>query len=291
MKERPGITPSIGQGVEREDRVEQLAQFIGSIASEYRRDFDLPVGDDGRIAMARYQSLYPDTMQDMQRAGRYLESDTAKTAEYVQQRYGKTPAEVSRSESTTDGEKLEMLAFASFAKNLGPRFIVARASHLDDQENKVDTILIDAETGNLVCVFDEVGDTSDGVDYQMKQKKVRERNTKLGGATLKYGVRLEKKDDQKRFVPAEIKNIPLFYVALSKGRIEAGIENFVSSRTEQSDYEVKLFEYFIGALTFQITSLELYSQYLNPDLKKRLRDFKMVTEEIIMRKKATQAKK
>ncbi|MGC9968671.1 MAG: hypothetical protein ABSC29_02995 [Minisyncoccia bacterium] len=233
-----------------------LSGFIENTAAELHAQ-GIPVGPDGRINMLAYKALYPEAGQDF-----------AHTME------GQSNAEALRKEKEGDkGERLEILACALLQKYLGPKFIVARSAPFDDKRNGVDTIVFERETGNLVCAFDEVSETF-GEIYQKKLDAVQERNL-AGGATLKYGLRLEKQDGKTTIVPDGIDHVPLFYVALPEGLTEKGIREFTPSLSEHPDFEKKLFEYFIAAIGLQVKNLELYSDSgrLNPDLKKRLRDF------------------
>ena len=240
-----------------------LSGFIENTAAELRAQ-EIPVGPDGRINMLAYKALYPEAEQ-----------------EFAHTREGQSNAEVLRKEKEEDrGERLEILACALLQKYLGPKFIVVRSAPFDDKENGVDTIIFERETGSLVCAFDEVSETF-GERYQKKLDLVQERNL-AGGATLKYGLRLEKQDGETTIVPDGIAHVPLFYVALPEGLIEKGIREFTPSLSEHPDFEKKLFEYFIAAIELQVKNLELYndSGRLNPDLKKRLQDFGKVVESL-----------
>ncbi len=54
------------------------------------------------------------------------------------------------------GELWEKAKTVILNKIIGTEFIVVRASKHDDYENGVDNIIINKETGNVVCAFDEV---------------------------------------------------------------------------------------------------------------------------------------
>ncbi len=230
-----------------------LRKFIESIAAEYQKE-SLPIGADGRIMMSAYKGIYLNVDADINRTAEWRKND----------------------DSERLGEQLEMLAYAIFHKNLRSRFVVARASHHDDQVKKVDTILFDRETGNLVCAFDEVGDAG-GIRYEGKKNDVLDRNLKDGGASLKYSLALKETDGKKEITLGNSEHIPIFYIALPKTEIEQGVREFNPSLTEQSDFEKKLFEYFIAAISLQIQALELGGG-LDLNLKRKLDDFKNVVE-------------
>jgi hypothetical protein len=250
-----------------QDHIGKLEHFIEKLAESYR-SIEIPIGNDGRIDMQEYTEMYSDVAKDLQRNQEW-EAEWQKQGQSADRR-------------ETDGEKLEMLAYAIFAKNLGEQFIVARTSPHDDRVNKIDTLLLDSQTGNLVCAFDEVGDTS-GPIYEKKQALVQERNLK-GGTSLKYGLGIDERNGEKRAVLSSATNVPIFYVALPKDRIEKGIKEFMPDMQQQSDFEEKLFAYFMATLSAQVKGLELYSGRLNPDLKTKLVNFKKVLNDFPLKK-------
>ena len=229
-------TPTVA---ESQPELKRLEAFIETAAAESRAQ-GIPLCPDGRIDMLAYKAIYPEAGENL-----------------AHTREGQLNAEALRKERMmTDGEKLEMLAYALFCKYFGSDFVIARSSPHDDKVNGVDTIILEKATGNLVCAFDEVGATG-GADYEKKQDLVRDHNVNGGGATLKYGFQLEKKNGEKKIVPGAVTNVPLFYFALPKDRIEKGISTFSSSLNDHPDFEKKLFEYFIAAITLQVRGLDL----------------------------------
>ncbi len=237
------------------------------MAESYRAE-GIPVDNDGRIDMTAYTGIYSDVQKDLDR-----------NREWEEKYYnGATPDEAREQRLRADGERLEMLAQAIFAKNFGADFVVTRSSPHDDRVNKTDTVLLERKTGNVVCAFDEVGHMN-GARYDEKLRIIQEHNLK-GGTSLKYGLGIERDGEEARIIGTEVHNIPLFYLALPKDRVEKGLQEFDPSPTEQSDFEKKLFDYFIATLGAQIQGLELYSGRLNPQLKERLSAFKKAASEI-----------
>ncbi len=245
--EKPGT-----ENLEKFESIKELEHFIKGAAERCRNE-SVPLSNDGSIDMLAYMDIYPG----------HVEDDLRKVRE------GKTNAkDIHEEQLGRDGEKLEMLAYAIFAKNLGENFVVARSAPHDDKINGVDTILLDRKTGKLVCAFDEVGDTTGSV-YNDKLEKVQRCN-RDGGAHLKYGLGL---DEEKKIKLMNVRNVPLFYIALPKDRINKGIAEFIPEAERQSDFEKKLFAYFTATITQQISGLELYGK-LHPELKEKLSAFK-----------------
>lgn len=123
----------------------------------------------------------------------------------------KTVEEWQRSKSRNPSTIAEMAITAILHKILGNRFIVARASTFDDYRHHVDNVLIDKETGAVVCGFDEVlGFTGDD-GGEKKDKKIKE-NLSRGGTSLKYGATIVNGQIERK----SLENIPTFFLSLSK---------------------------------------------------------------------------
>ena len=102
---------------------------------------------------------------------------------------------------------------------LAPEFLVARASAYDDYKNGVDNIILDKETGDIICAFDEVRDEPGG--QRQKKKAADLLKYARRGATIKYGLGFEKDETgARKLIRKEIKNIPKFYLICFKRRIE-----------------------------------------------------------------------
>lgn len=180
------------------------------------------------------------------------------------------------------GERLEMLATAIFHKFLGEKFFVLRTSIFDDEINKVDNFLIEKKTGNPICAFDEVAEMR-GPRYKEKREKVLERNLK-GGAELKYSFEVRPGKERPMIEMTKVRELPIFYLALSPEALEKAEEEFAPSSKESSEYERKLFAYFITSIREQIYGSEkekgLKDEELPPNLRNRLALFEEALKEI-----------
>jgi hypothetical protein len=81
----------------------------------------------------------------------------------------------------------EMVVFVMLHKALKETCVVVRAAAYDDIENGVDILIFDKHTGELLCAFDEVVDSMDGVDVQKKNARAQRKNDGRG-FTVKYGI-------------------------------------------------------------------------------------------------------
>ena len=160
-----------------------------------------------------------------------------------------------------DGEQFEILKTIIFNKFLSRNFLVVRASLYDDIRNKVDNVILDKDTGSLVCAVDEVASIS-GKEFEDKKQRVLARNTKEGGGKLKYGLRTE----NGKIKLEKTEHFPLFYLALPPDRIKEAINKMEPTFDEKTDYEKRLFSYFLSSINSQIKALKLYP-HLDQTLK------------------------
>lgn len=237
-----------------EKKLEELIKEIG----EKSKTEGIFLTADGRVDIEAFQGFY--SKEELLRDKELIEEKKREWRE----RDGDREKKLKR-----DGEKLEMLKTVIFHKFLNQNFMVIRSSEYDDIKNKVDNIILEKNTGNVVCAFDEVGDiSSDG--FENKKAQVLNRNTEREGGRLKYGFKKDK-DSNATFV--RISNAPLFYLALDKQHLEEGIKNLVPSLEEKSEYEKKLWNYFNASLKAQISFLKLKPNSLNLELKNRFEQF------------------
>ena len=116
--------------------------------------------------------------------------------------------------------QMEMLTNAIFYKVLKDRFIVVRASTYDDYFSGVDNYLVDKETGDVVCAFDEVHDHERGDRKDKKWERVEAIGK--GGKKIKYGV----VPHGDKLIQKEIRNIPVFFLSLTTEELTRGMEKF-----------------------------------------------------------------
>ncbi|MER3570505.1 MAG: hypothetical protein C4348_02825 [Patescibacteria group bacterium] len=255
---------------EEEKKFKELLEFIKQIAERLRKE-RVPVNDDCRIDMETYNTVYDQEI---------IEKDRKYVEEFKKKWFpGLSEKEIREKKLKTIGEKLEILKTTIFSKFLGEEFIVVRTSVYDDIENKIDNIILEKKTGNIVCALDEVGEAF-GERYEEKKIKVLERNKK-GGGCLKYGLRVEKnKENQPKLILGKIDSIPIFYLVLPEKYIKDVIKEFIPSFDKKSDYEENLFKYFVSLLLGQIRYFKL-ERDLDPTLKERLNRFEEVLNKIL----------
>ncbi|RJQ23307.1 hypothetical protein C4565_10700 [Candidatus Parcubacteria bacterium] len=116
--------------------------------------------------------------------------------------------------------QMEMLTNAIFYKILKDRFLVVRSSTHDDYFSGVDNYLVDKETGDIVCAFDEVHDHAHGDRKEKKWERVE--SIGKGGKKIKYGI-VPQGD---KLIQKEIRNIPVFFLSLTTEELNRGMRGF-----------------------------------------------------------------
>jgi hypothetical protein len=165
---------------------------------------------------------------------------------------GKDKVEWSRDKKRNPSNITEIALTILLQKSLGKDFIVARSSKYDDYLNGVDQVIVYVPTGEVVCGFDEViGNVGD--DGGEKKKEKLEKIMTRGGANIKYGAQL--KDG--KLVRSEVKNVPAFYVSLSKENLRELLESLKNN--SQGDTEQKIFSKLLASLENQAAGQKMNS--------------------------------
>lgn len=218
---------------------ERLLSFLSEMAKELKNQ-GIPVDDRCRIQMEAFEKIYSP-------------SKVKKDKEKIQELEEEWKAlEASLRKEKKEGEELEVLKTLIFHKFCGKELLVVRSSRFDDIFNHVDNLMVEKETGNPVCAYDEVIGTS-GELLLRKREKVLLRNTE-GGVRLKYGISLQKG----KIELGRISELPIFYLTYPKEEFKRGIKE-LRSLEEKSPYEEKIFAFFVALLDSQIKTLYLKS--------------------------------
>jgi hypothetical protein len=213
----------------------------------------IPVNSDARIDMEQYESFFS--------------SDIDSQKEFLSNRDKVSRLGVMFKKDQL-GEKFEKMKTIVFHKFLSEQFVVCRTSSFDDIENKIDNIILERESGNLVCAMDEVMDES-GERFVSKRDKIREKNLK-GGAMLKYSLKMSGRRVEKTL---RTKKLPLFHLALSKEKVLEWLKAPGSDIETISANEEEIFAFFLEGLSKQADEL-LREEKLNEQLKGSILKFK-----------------
>lgn len=110
--------------------------------------------------------------------------------------------------------KWEKTSTILLSRVLGNDFIVLRSSELDDYINKTDTVIVDKESGAVICAIDLVNDRAGGNRYEKKLQQLKKDVRGGQGGQLRFGITVEKdeKTGEKKLIKKELKNIPRFFL-------------------------------------------------------------------------------
>ncbi|MBC7073844.1 hypothetical protein H5T58_00405 [Candidatus Parcubacteria bacterium] len=252
----PTFYENLGKETNFERGKEAIKEYLKNTAEKIARDHEIPLDEECRIQPSKFEGVYSKTE---------IEADL----NWVRQQ-----KEKENREKKEMGETLEAYATALFNKHFGKELIIIRSSEYDDRARHVDNLILDPETGTVVCAFDEISEMS-GPAYEEKRQKVLQRNLgiepKTGGAKIKYGVQIEQ---GKKAKLGPQKHLPIFYLALSKDVLKKAVAEF-SPQTE-SELERKILQYFLTSLESQSQALLLEEQRLSPQLEDRVVRFSQI---------------
>ena len=227
---------------QKEKKIEELTEFLKLLSENLRKE-NLPVQENCRIDPEKFIGIYQESEIKKDK-----EEVLKKEKEWFQEEDERKIEEKRRKK---EGEQLEMIKTVILNKFLKERYYVLRSTLYDDIFNKVDNVIFDKKTGEVVCAFDEVEDIS-GEKFQEKKEKVLKKNQK--GVELKYG--LEIKNNQISL--KKITNLPIFYLALPHKYLEKCIINFEPDLEKKTECEKMFFQFFINLIEKEIK--EIFTQ-------------------------------
>jgi hypothetical protein len=147
-----------------------------------------------------------------------------------------------------DSNLAEVAVTILLHEKLKERFLVTRASKYDDYENGVDHVLLDKETGSVVCGFDQV--LGRGKDDGSEKKREKVRNIiKKGGARLEYGCTI---NEEGELIRKKLTNIPSFFLGISKDDLDKLLLK-IQKGEDTSIFSDKLMKDMINSLEEQFS--------------------------------------
>lgn len=164
------------------------------------------------------------------------------------QESGLSLEEFKRKQEVSSSALAEQAITLSLAKVLGSRFLSVRASFWDDYENGVDNLLLDLDTGSVICGFDEVIEGYHQKGGEKKEKKIMDKFSK-GGSFVKYGLKSVSQSDAEVAISKQ-SNLPTFFVAINKEELAELLEKI--NEPEISAPEKRIIGEMIGSLEEQM---------------------------------------
>lgn len=200
-------------------------------------------------------------------------ADNPNTQQFYKEQYGIDTQEgiVAKHQEKKEASKsnqAEMIITALMHKVLKERFLVVRSSIFDDYKHGIDNLILDKETGAVICAFDEVLENqSDKERAPIKIEKIKKKALH-GGTEAKYGISLK----EKILTKDHIRNIPVFYLTLeSKDLNELTNDLFYNHHGITTPAEEKLFSHLVHSIKEQKKMLETLN--LPSVMKRKLEGF------------------
>jgi len=190
--------------------------------------------------------------------------------------YGaKTPAEAvekwKEEKKKNKNGQMEMAVTGLLYKILKDDFLVVRATAHDDYKGGVDNIILNKRTGEAICAFDEVHEGGKGERTDGKIAKIQKVAAR-GGANVSYGIKLEDGKLQR----AEMKNVPVFYLALKSDEL-VGLLNGMDYNPDSpvTPKEHEIFSQLTASLRDQLVILtrQPAGKDLSPAIRNKLATF------------------
>ncbi len=223
-----------------------LDEKLGIMAQEINGHYGDFVSADGSISM----DSYPEDFFDRRRADEYIK----KLEDIFITQSGQNRETWEREREKKAGIVAEKVLVLLFHKMMGKAdngFVTVRASRYDDYHG-IDTVIIDKETGNPICGFDEMSADEDD-SLRQKGSKIYNQIVSYDGALIQYGAIIKDGKLQKR----TLKNVPAFYLAISKKELEEVLPNLAGE--DVSAQEIKIFQSLVSSLEQQLKNI--YREY------------------------------
>lgn len=164
-----------------------------------------------------------------------------------------------------------------FSKVVGEKFLTTEAAVRDNYKEGVDTVMLDKESGEIVCTLDEVrgvlrksADGSEARSDREKQKSFRtHRDNTQGGRELAYGLSIvtDKTTKKRSLYKGPVKDLPILYVGVLGQDLENVMQAMfkrdgrsitipsVDGKESITTAELDLFDEMLKSLTEQALNL------------------------------------
>ena len=270
----------------QDEGLRNLDEYLTSLGTKLNETPPLlPVDNEGRIEMREYGEIF--SPSEMRRDAGAVQSVQAtldiKTETGIRAGHGKKRPrahqaerlreEIQKGQRISDAfEKLTvaLLHKAFFLKGL----TTVRSSSFDDVRHKVDSFIVDRQTGEVICALDETT-AEEGTPARRGKDAAAEKMNEQGGTSVKYGVNGIAGDN---FSLAEVPNVPLFVLQLPRTRIDRVLRYFENS-PELSREELAAAEELMNLASYRAMAIAHSDRYPEP-VRQRARKFQQALERL-----------
>ncbi len=179
-----------------------LLQLVSNdISAELKKKYGIEglIDEECNIQMDAYKDLNPkahaeDTEFVEQREKEWSGIGNANTRSFRLESYGLPPDATDKQiiekyldeRAKEKSRQLEMMMTILLHKAFGKKYVVVRSAKYDDYAGGVDNVIVNKETGDVICAFDEVRENSKSNRRSEKDDTVLNK-ARAGGAELIYG--------------------------------------------------------------------------------------------------------
>lgn len=251
-----------------------LKEVAGDISRELRERFGAErlINEKCVIRMDSFQKINPDKfrsdkeyvkMREMEWAGIEMPKEGEKPKQQLDPKKQKlidaeNNAKVQEwleGEEKEKSKQLEMVVTILLHKAFGDKYIVVRSSKYDDYTRGVDNVIVNKETGAIICAVDDVRENQWNNNRESEKDRVILNKTRAGGAELIYGFTL---DDNKKIKLASFDNLPIFRLGLTEDEyyeIVNAVEYKHGEANKLNEVEKKILDKILASIRAQRDAL------------------------------------
>ncbi|PIT95151.1 hypothetical protein COT98_00990 [Candidatus Falkowbacteria bacterium CG10_big_fil_rev_8_21_14_0_10_39_9] len=221
---------------------ESLDRQLDKMAGQINDQYGYFVDKTANISL----DSYPADFYDRAKADKYVDD----LKNIFVEKSGQSREVWEKEQEKKDGIVTEKVLVLLFHKIMGARgdgFLTVRSSTFDDYHG-VDTVIIDEESGNAICGFDEMS-ANENTSLAEKGDKISRKVISRNGAYIQYGATIKDQKLEKK----SLKNVPAFYLALSHKDLEEVLPNLEGK--DVGPVELKTFQKLITSLEQQLANL------------------------------------
>lgn len=226
------------------EEVEKLEVALARTA-EGLRVRGILVGDDGRLLSGDYEGAEGFSIQE-------IIEDNEEVARlediFAQDRLKDGGLE----KGIPLGEQMEMFCAVmlnKFFKEEDDNLVVVRASRFDDIKNRIDYVIFDSQTGDIVGAFDAVVAGEESRRLDQKEEQAIWENFRNNGGKIKYGLNV---DEDGKIIGQSREEVPVFYFNLDNRDLKDYLRKANYSAPNMGKEENKIFDEFLKSVIEQI---------------------------------------
>ena len=159
---------------------------------------------------------------------------------------------------------MEKFVTALFYKFFKDEYVVVRTARFDDIAKKIDMIIVNKKTGQVIGAFDAVVGDTESQRVKEKEQKTFATNCQDDGK-LVYGIGV--KDN--KLVKLSRDSVPVMYLDLSRHELMKCISDIDLSKDGISTLEAKTMNEFLKSIGEQLDQVDIFKKFdADSDLRK-----------------------